>query len=184
MEFEIRKDEYHTASLCFTPDADLCVYRVQQMVYDAEDKDCCRPMPWERWCRIVTKEEAREICREAGKPVLPELEDRPEMKRAEPSQDAGRDRLFVDGDQVNFNGRIYVLENVESAFLGELVNAGPGHWVPGPSMGPMVQPRPDRVYKRLKKKYSWIKTVSESKRPHGYRLKPDVITPANAKFRP
>jgi hypothetical protein len=64
------------------------------------------------------------------------------------------------------------------------VNAGPGHWVSGPSMGPRVQPRPDRVYGRLNKKYSWIKTISDSRRPYGYRLNPDVITPTDVKFRP
>jgi hypothetical protein len=88
-EFEIKNDVYYIASLCFKPEADPCVYRVQQVAYDAEDKDCCRPMLWERWCRIVTKEEAREICREAGKPIPSELEDRPEMKRAEPRRGPG-----------------------------------------------------------------------------------------------
>jgi hypothetical protein len=100
-----------------------------------------------------------------------------------PGPNTGPDRLSIDKNQVNLNELTYVLEENESAFLRELVNAGPGHWVSGSEMGPMVQPRPDRVYGGLKKRYAWIKTVSESSH-RGYRLKSDVITSTHASFRP
>jgi hypothetical protein len=101
-----------------------------------------------------------------------------------PRRDAGRYRLSIDGNQAHFNDRIYVLGDGEAAFLQELVNAGPGHWVSGPKMGPMVQPRPDRVFDRLKRRLEWVGAIVESEAGKGFRLKPDVATSTYAKLRP
>jgi hypothetical protein len=49
------------------------------------------------------------------------------------------------------------------------VNAGPGVWVAGREMGVAVQPRPDRVFKKLPKP---IRAEIESKPAAGYRIRP------------
>jgi hypothetical protein len=92
-------------------------------------------------------------------------------------------RLTIDGNRANFNGYIYILESDETAFLQALVEAGSGHWVCGTDMGPMVQPRPDRIWKKLKNRHNWAEAIIESG-SRGYRIKSDVATPTHVKYRP
>jgi hypothetical protein len=95
----------------------------------------------------------------------------------------GANWLTIDGNRANFNGDIYILEDGEAAFLQALVEAGSGHWVSGTEMGEMVQPRPDRVYKKLKKRCVWAGDIIRSG-PKGYRIRLGVATPIHVKFRP
>jgi hypothetical protein len=146
-------------------------------------------------CRVVTKEEAIELLRRAGKEIPPELadarialeddqQDQEKLGQDESAPNVSRPKISITGKDVNVNGTVYVLDDGGAAFVRELIEAGPGHWVSGPEMGEMVQPRPDRVFKKLRETHKAIADLIQSGGPKGYRLKPDVITPTNAKFRP
>jgi hypothetical protein len=77
--------------------------------------------------------------------------------------------LSVEGDDVTVDGTTYCLPSDQAAFVKELVDAGPGNWVSGQMMGEAVQPRPDRVFKRLPKP---VTSKLESRDGVGYRIRP------------
>jgi len=75
--------------------------------------------------------------------------------------------VSITGNEATIDGKVYVLDEPQAAFFQALANAGPGVWVVGPEMGQMVQPRPDRVYKKLPES---IKAKIESS-TKGYRIR-------------
>jgi hypothetical protein len=74
--------------------------------------------------------------------------------------------LSIMGNEVTVDGKVYVVNDPQAAFVQALVNEGPKVWVVGREMGDMVQPRPDRVYKTLPDSIK-AKIKSSSK---GYKL--------------
>jgi hypothetical protein len=75
--------------------------------------------------------------------------------------------ISIDGNEVSLAGKTYSLPDDQAAFIQALVAARPGVWVPGPQMGEMVQPRPDRVFKKLPEP---IRAKIESGRGKGFRF--------------
>jgi hypothetical protein len=77
--------------------------------------------------------------------------------------------LTVEGNKVTVGDKTYPLNEVQTAFVKALVDAGRGVWVAGPDMGELVQPRPDRIFKSLPEP---IRAKIQSKTGAGYRLSP------------
>jgi hypothetical protein len=84
--------------------------------------------------------------------------------------EARNERITVTGNQVTINGVVYSVTDGGAAFCKALADADVGVWVAGSKMGQMVQPRPDRVFKKLPEE---IRALIESKDAKGYRLKPE-----------
>jgi hypothetical protein len=77
--------------------------------------------------------------------------------------------LSIKGNDVTVDGITHHLDDSPAAFVQELVDAGVGVWRSGRTMGEAVQPRPDRVYKKLPEA---IRGKLESRDGLGYRIRP------------
>jgi hypothetical protein len=142
----------------------------------------------DEWIDGISRTQAAHWLKEAGIiPVLVDLDDYfglvpVELPTGENAPESGSEatpksateardrRITVKENLVTVNGTTYRVSDGEAAFCRALTSAGPGVWVAGREMGELVQPRPDRVFKKLPEE---IRALIESKDAKGYRLKPE-----------
>jgi hypothetical protein len=102
------------------------------------------------------------------KPARPWEAD-PQSSRQKAEQKPG---LEISGNEATVDGKTYVLEDRQAAFIRALAEAGPGVWVAGREMGVMAQPHPERIFAKLPEA---IRAKIESKPGAGYRLRPSKL---------
>jgi len=78
----------------------------------------------------------------------------------------------VKGNRVKYDGVEYALDDGPADFVAQLVAAGVGVWVSSASMGLTVHPRPDRVFRKIKRDHPEIAEQIESRTGAGYRIRP------------
>jgi hypothetical protein len=95
-----------------------------------------------------------------------------------PNPTEPKPELIVNGNDITMDGTTYHLDDAPAAFVQALAGAKPRDWVPGTKMSNAVQPRPDRVFKRLP---GCLRARIESEPGKGYRFRPGVAYASYAK---